>query len=134
VPQNITPVSRRVLIVDDNRDSADTAGLLLTALGCQVRTAYTGQAALREAEAFRPEMVLLDLSMPAMDGYETCRRIRAHDWGQAIFIVALSGWDRKEDRDRSARAGFDRHLTKPVDPDELSDVVMTAAGGPDKPE
>ena len=120
------PAARRVLIVDDNRDSADTAGLLLTALGCQVRTAYAGQAAIREAEAFRPEIVLLDLGMPMMDGFETCGRIRAHDWGRGIFIVALSGWGRPEDRDRSVRAGFDRHLTKPVDPDELSNVVMAA--------
>jgi hypothetical protein len=103
VPQNITPVSRRVLIVDDNRDSADTAGLLLTALGCQVRTAYTGQAALREAEAFRPEMVLLDLSMPAMtatkpaDAFElTIGGKRSSSWRSAAGTGKRTGIGARE--------------------------------------
>jgi signal transduction histidine kinase/CheY-like chemotaxis protein len=117
---------RRILIADDNVDAADTAALLLGALGCDVRTVYDGEAAVREAERFRPELVLLDLGMPGVDGYQACRRIRSAPWGNAIRVVALSGWDEDEDRQRSARAGFHLHLTKPVDLDALVPVIAGA--------
>jgi CheY-like chemotaxis protein len=117
---------RRILIADDNVDAADTAALLLGALGCDVRTVYDGEAAVREAERFRPELVLLDLGMPGVDGYQACRRIRSAPWGNAIRVVALSGWDEDEDRQRSARAGFHLHLAKPVDLDALVPVIAGA--------
>jgi PAS domain S-box-containing protein len=117
---------RRVLVVDDNVDAADTTAMLLGSLGCEVGVAYDGEAALREAERLCPEVVLLDLGMHGLDGYEVCRRLRARPWGMAMTLVALSGWGQEEDRRRSAKAGFDLHLAKPVAPAVLIDVVRDA--------
>jgi PAS domain S-box-containing protein len=116
-------VHRRVLVVDDNVDSADTTAELLTVVGCDVRTVYDGDAAYREAEAFRPDLLLLDLGMPRVSGYDVCRRIRGESWGTGMVIVAVTGWGQETDRRRSADAGFDVHLVKPVDPDALTDLV-----------
>src|SRR5690606_13152581 len=106
--------SRRVLIVDDNRDSADVLAKLLRSGGNEVTTAYEGWAALAAAERLKPDVVLLDLGMPTIDGYEVCRRIREQEWGRDILLVALTGWGRAEDRERTREAGFDEHLVKPV--------------------
>ncbi|MFC0250736.1 PAS domain S-box protein [Massilia consociata] len=109
---------RRVLVVDDNRDAADSLALLLRAAGAEVRVAYEGESALREAGEFRPGTVLLDLGMPMMDGFEVARRLRetAQAHGQACpRIVALTGWGQEADRRRTRESGFDKHLTKPVD-------------------
>jgi CheY-like chemotaxis protein len=103
-----------VLIVDDNRDNAETMAVLLRMSGHEAEVAYDGEAALRVAERFRPEMVLLDLGMPTMDGLETCRCMRAASWGKDIFIVALTGLGQREDRRRTKEAGFDEHLLKPL--------------------
>jgi PAS domain S-box-containing protein len=108
------PVSRRVLIVDDNHDSAETMAVLLRMSGHEAEVAHDGEAALSVAERFRPEMVLLDLGMPTMDGLETCRRMRASSWGKNILIVALTGLGQREDRRRTKEAGFDDHLLKPL--------------------
>ena len=110
---------RRVLVVDDLRDSADTLSLHLQILGHEVHTAYGGKEALEMAERFRPEVVLLDLGMPGMDGIEVCKRIRAASWGSGMLLIALTGWGQDADRGRTAEAGFDVHFVKPVDTAEL---------------
>ena len=106
--------SRRVLIVDDSRDNAETMAVLLRMFGHDVELAFDGEQALEVAERFRPELVLLDLGMPRIDGLETCRRLRARAWAKDIMIVALTGLGQREDRRRTAEAGFDDHLLKPV--------------------
>jgi PAS domain S-box-containing protein len=117
------PVARRVLVADDNVDSADMEAALLSAVGCEVRTVYDGESTLREAERFRPDVVLLDIGMPDIDGHEVCARIRSQSWGGGIVLIAVSGWGQESDRRRSARAGFNMHLVKPVDPDALLRIV-----------
>jgi PAS domain S-box-containing protein len=114
---------RRILIVDDNELSANSLSILLGMAGNETRTAYDGSEALGAAEAFRPHVVLLDLGLPMMDGYETCARIRQQPWGKDILVVALTGWGQAEDRRRSTEAGFDRHIVKPADPVELMKMV-----------
>lgn len=106
---------RRILVVDDLTDSADSMGKLLTALGHEVCVTYDGESALRLAEAHRPDIFLLDLGMPVMDGYELCKRLRALPWARDRLIVAISGWGQSVDRQRTQEAGFDHHLIKPVD-------------------
>lgn len=110
---------RRILIADDNVDAADTLALLLQGSGRDVRVVYDGEAAIREAEDFRPDLMLLDIGMPGLSGHETCRRIRRQPWGASVVIAAVSGWGQSGDREQSAAAGFDAHLVKPVDPDAL---------------
>jgi signal transduction histidine kinase/ActR/RegA family two-component response regulator len=120
----------RVLVVDDNRDAADSLGVLLGFLGYSVEVAHDGPAALRSFERFQPALVLLDLGMPEMDGYEVARRLRAQPAGQAIVLVALTGWGQEEDRIRSRDAGFDHHLVKPTDIDALQRLFADAAAHP----
>ena len=107
--------TRRILIVDDNRDGAASLGMLLSRLGHENRLAHDGLEAFELAESFRPDLVLLDLGLPKLNGYDVCRRIREQPWGKAMFIVAVTGWGQDEDRRRSEEAGFDRHIVKPVD-------------------
>jgi len=104
-------VRRRVLVVDDNADAADTLALLLTQVGCDVRAVYAGEAAVHEAEAFRPDIVFLDLGLPDVDGPQVCQRIRAQPWGSHMTLVALTGWG-----SQTHLVGFDAHLVKPADP------------------
>jgi PAS domain S-box-containing protein len=118
--------NRRVLIVDDNIDAADTLAELVTAMGGESMTAHSGEAGVRAAETFRPEVILLDIGMPGMDGYETCRQLRASCFGRAAFIAALTGWGQEQDRQRALAEGFDAHLTKPADPRAL--VALLARG------
>ena len=106
---------RRILVVDDNVDSADSLGELLEMLGNEVRTAYDGEAGVAAAGAFRPAVVLCDIGMPKVNGYDAARRIRAEEWGEGMVLVALTGWGQEEDRAKSANAGFDHHLVKPVE-------------------
>jgi CheY-like chemotaxis protein len=114
---------RRILVVDDNTDSVESMALLLSELGHDVRTARDGHSALEQASAFDPEVVLLDIGMPGMDGYSAARRMRALPGGASLRIVALTGWGQEEDRRRTRAAGFDAHLTKPVDPQTLRQVI-----------
>jgi CheY-like chemotaxis protein len=116
-------LQRRVLVVDDNVDAADMLSALLAEFGCDVRAVYDGVSAVEAAASFRPEMVLLDLGMATVDGYEVCRRLRREPWGHDITIVAVSGWGQDDDRQRTTEAGFDGHLIKPVDPALLVEVV-----------
>jgi CheY-like chemotaxis protein len=111
--------ARRVLVADDNRDSAESLGMLLRLMGNDVRIVYDGMAAVSEAEAFRPDVILLDIGMPNLDGYEAARRIREQPWSEGALLVALTGWGNAEDKRRASEAGFDRHFTKPIHPSEL---------------
>ena len=106
---------RRVLIVDDYSDAARTLAMLLDLRGFETRTAADGLEAVEAAEQFRPDVALLDLGLPGADGYEACRRIRGESWGKAIRLLALTGRDRSEDREKTASAGFNGHLVKPID-------------------
>ena len=114
----------RVLIADDLRDNADSLALLLESMGHQVRVAYDGAEACAVAESFRPQVALLDLGMPKLNGYEVCRCIRAQPWGAAVCVVALTGWGEEEARRRTGEIGFDLHMVKPVDLDALSGVLQ----------
>jgi len=115
--------SRRLLVVDDNVDAILSQAELLRMLGHEVETAYDGPSALRKAEAFRPDVVLLDLGMPGMDGFEVARRLRATPEGRDVFLVAQTGWGQEEDRKRTRAAGFDAHLAKPVDIEALTELL-----------
>lgn len=116
---------RRVLVVDDNHDSADSLGLLLGYLGAEARVAYSGQAALdMVADGFAPGLVLLDLGMPGMDGYEVARRLRQLPDGAAPTVVALTGWGQDRDKHRTQVAGFDLHMVKPVDAEDLKRLLQ----------
>jgi CheY-like chemotaxis protein len=117
------PPPRRVLVVDDNRDAADTLALLLELMGHQTRTAHDGPQALEAGADFEPEIVLLDIGLPRMNGYEVCRKLRDEPWGRAAFVVALTGWGQAEDQRNASEAGFDRHLVKPVEEEVLQKLL-----------
>lgn len=106
---------RRILIVDDNKDSADSLAMLLRLSGHETRLAYDGVAAVEMAQQFRPNVVLLDIGLPKLNGYDACRQIREQPWGADIVMLALTGWGQEEDRRKSKKAGFDEHLVKPLD-------------------
>jgi CheY-like chemotaxis protein len=112
-----------VLVVDDNQDAADGMAMLIELMGVAVRVAYDGRSALAAAEAFRPDLVLLDLGMPVVDGYEVCRTLREQPGGDAMSIVALTGWGQESDRRRTQEAGFDDHLTKPIEPAQVERLL-----------
>jgi CheY-like chemotaxis protein len=114
----------RVLVVDDNADSADTLALLLDTHGARARAVYGGPAALAALSGFGPTVVLLDLGMPEMDGFDVARAIRAEGHAH-VRIVALTGWGQQADRERTRAAGFDHHLTKPVDLQALAAWLST---------
>ena len=114
---------QRVLVVDDNRDAAESLGMLLEMEHCEVSVAFDGKQALEALDTFKPDIALLDIGMPGMDGYELARRIRATPRGSKLVLVALTGWGQADDKKRAADAGFDQHLTKPVDPDQLTQVI-----------
>ena len=118
---------RRILIVDDNQDSAMSLGMMLKLLGNETRTAHDGLAAVETAEQFRPDIILLDIGLPKLNGYEACRRIREQLWSQGMVIVALTGWGQDEDRRRSHDAGFDHHLVKPVEIAALQGILQSAS-------
>jgi CheY-like chemotaxis protein len=120
---------QRILIVDDNRDAARMLGMLLSASGHQTETAHDGEEALVKAGEFRPEVILLDLGLPKMSGYDVCRAIRRESWGADVTIIALTGWGQAEDRRKSASAGFDCHLVKPVDHAALNAAMARATSG-----
>ncbi len=117
------PARRRILVADDNVDSAESLAMMLEFMGNEVRTAHDGVEAVAAAAAFRPEVVLLDIGMPRMNGYEACRQIREQPWGRGIAIAALTGWGQDDDKRRSREAGFDHHLVKPVEPAALETLL-----------
>jgi CheY-like chemotaxis protein len=113
----------RILVVDDNKDSATSLALMLKIMGHETRTAYDGMTAVDAAATFRPEVVLLDLGLPKLSGYDACRRIRAQPWGERIVLIAQTGWGQEEDKRRSREAGFNFHMVKPVDPAALEKLL-----------
>ncbi|QEL16666.1 PAS domain S-box protein [Limnoglobus roseus] len=115
--------ARRILVVDDNRDGAESMGDMLSMLGHEVATAHDGLGAVERAEAFRPDVILMDVGMPRLNGLDASRRIREQPWGQGIAIVALTGWGQENDRERSREAGCNAHLVKPVDFTDLQRVL-----------
>src|SRR3981081_1550233 len=115
--------ARRILVVDDNDDAAALLAVLLQLEGHEVQTAADGGEAVDRAELFRPEVVLMDLEMPGIDGLEASRRIRARPWGSTILIAALTGWGQDADRRRAQEAGVDLHFVKPVDTTTLLSAV-----------
>lgn len=121
---------RRILVVDDNRDAAESLGMLLKLLGAEVQVAYDGPEALQVIGAFRPAIILLDLGMPGMDGYEVARQLRQRPEGRDATLIALTGWGQEEDRRRSKAAGFDHHLIKPADRSVLESLLVTVDGDP----
>ena len=116
-------MARRILIADDNNDALESLATLLQLSGHEVFTATNGGTALQSAERHLPEVALLDIGMPLLDGYEVAKRIRAQPWGQRITLVALTGWGQDSDRRRSREAGFDSHLVKPLDLETLTDLL-----------
>ncbi len=114
---------RRVLVVDDNRAAAEMLGKVLSLLGHEVLTAHDGRQAIDMAAGHLPEVVLMDLGMPHMSGYEAARSIRQTDWGRKMTLIALTGWGQAEDRERTRDAGFDHHLVKPADPTEIQRLL-----------
>jgi len=119
----VTADKTRILVVDDNVDSVESLALLLTLAGNETQAAYDGHEAIAAAETFRPDVILLDIGLPELSGYDVARRIREQPWGQSIVLVALTGWGQEEDRRRSREAGFNHHLTKPVDPVALKKLL-----------
>jgi signal transduction histidine kinase/ActR/RegA family two-component response regulator len=117
----------RILIADDNVDSATSWSALIEDSGHQVVTAYDGLSALEAAVEFRPQVALLDIGMPRLDGYELARRIRATDWGGEVLLVAITGWGQAKDRAMAHAAGFDEHFTKPLDPAQLARTLRHAS-------
>jgi CheY-like chemotaxis protein len=105
---------RRVLVADDNIDAAESLAVQLQMAGHEVRVAHNGVEALAIAVEFGPDVALVDLGMPKLDGYETARQMRLSQWGQHTVLIALTGWGQEQDRRRAAEAGFDVHLVKPV--------------------
>ncbi|HTU67617.1 MAG TPA: ATP-binding protein [Steroidobacteraceae bacterium] len=118
--------NQRIVIVDDNHDAADSMSMLIEFAGGETKVAYSAPMAFELIESFRPGVVLLDIGMPGMDGYEACRRLRAK-YGDALGIIAVSGWGQQSDKDFALRVGFDAHLTKPADPEALTSTIARLA-------
>ena len=114
---------RRILIADDNQDAAESMALVLRMLGNDVRAVHDGSEAVKVAASFDPEVVLLDIGMPLMNGYDAARAMRAAEWGKHMLLIALTGWGQDDDRKRATDAGFDLHYTKPLEPADLRRIV-----------
>jgi signal transduction histidine kinase/ActR/RegA family two-component response regulator len=132
VPQSVAAAGpaqavgrKRLLVADDNHDAATSLGILLNDAGYDVRIVADGGQALEMAAQFRPDIALLDIGMPRLNGYDVARQIRAQPWGREVLLVALTGWGGAEHRQQTAQAGFDHHLTKPVDPAALTRLLAT---------
>jgi CheY-like chemotaxis protein/nitrogen-specific signal transduction histidine kinase len=122
-------VQRRILLVDDNRDSADSLAMLLKVMGHEVSTAHDGLEAVERAATFRPHVILLDIGLPRLNGYEAARRIREQQRHKDLTLVALTGFGQDEDRRRAEEAGFDAHMVKPVDFAALAKLLAASAAG-----
>jgi CheY-like chemotaxis protein len=119
----VSPTGRRILVVDDNRDAAESLQMLLELYGHEVRVAHDGEEALAAFAKDRPEVILLDIGLPRLDGFEVARRLRADGQNRDVLLVALTGYGKHEDRAHSREAGFDHHLVKPVEPTMLMSLL-----------
>lgn len=126
--QEVFASGLRILIVDDNRDAASSLATMMQLMGNETCTAYEGDEAVRVADEFRPDVILLDIGLPKLSGYEVCRCIRRQSWGGRTVIIALTGWGQDDDKRKAKDAGFDHHLVKPVDPRRLIDLLRHATG------
>jgi signal transduction histidine kinase len=124
--------TRRILIADDNQDAAEALGMLLKMANHDVHVAGDGAAALAVAERVRPDVAVLDIGMPGLTGYEVAERIRAEDWGRGMLLIAVTGWGQKSDKEKAQTAGFDHHLTKPMDPTELEQLFTASRAEADQ--
>jgi CheY-like chemotaxis protein len=122
-PEGTPGPKRKILVVDDNRDAAATLTMLLTVLGNAPRTAHDRLQALELAEAYRPDVIVLDIGLPKLNDYDTCRRIREQTSRKEMLVVAATGWNQEQDRNRSKQAGFDHHLVKPIDSAALNRIL-----------
>jgi CheY-like chemotaxis protein len=113
----------KILVIDDNQDAADTLSMILKLKGNQVEPRYNGSEGIATADSFLPDVVLLDIGMPGLDGYQTCQLIRDADWGKSMSIFALTGYGQPNDFRKSTVAGFDAHLLKPVDLPQLLSLI-----------
>ncbi len=111
--------------MDDNRDAADSLGALLTLHGHHARVVYDSLGAIETAGDFRPQVMLLDIGLPGLNGYETAQQVRQQPWGRNLLLIAVTGWGQEEAKRRSWEAGFDSHLVKPVDPSVLVELLGT---------
>ncbi len=127
-PAPLHKLDCRVLVVDDNKDSANSLALMLEAKGCRVRTAYDGIEAVRAALSFRPDAVLLDIGMPRLNGYDAARQIRLQSGNEHVVLIATTGLGQEEDKRRALEAGFDHHFVKPVDPTGLIQLLASLRG------
>jgi len=133
-PRRATPIelkavgteSARVMVVDDQLDAAQMLALIIEESGYDTRIAASGEEALKLGKKFEPDVILLDLGMPTMDGIETARQIRETPWGKSVTLVAVTGWGQEEDRRRTREAGFDYHLVKPADSESLLTILSRA--------
>lgn len=123
VPPEMEPRRFKILVVDDNRDSALSLAMMLSIMGHETRTAHDGESAVSTAESFRPEVVLLDIGLPKLNGYEVAQRIRENGWGRSMFLIAVTGWGQDEDRQRSTEVGLNVHMVKPVEPATLEKLL-----------
>src|SRR6188768_4296151 len=124
-----SPRRFRILVVDDNHDSALSLAMMLSIMGHETRTAHDGESAVISAEAFLPEVVLLDIGLPKLNGYEVAQRIREQPWGASMFLIAVTGWGQEEDRQRSTEVGLNVHMVKPVKPAALEKILADLAQG-----
>ena len=115
----------KILVVDDNPDSALSMAMMLSIMGHDTRTAHDGESAVASAETFLPEVVLLDIGLPKLNGYEVAQRIRKQAWGESMFLIAVTGWGQDEDRQRSSEVGLNVHMVKPVEPSALERLLAT---------
>lgn len=122
-----TPKRFRILVVDDNHDSALSLAMMLSIMGHETRTAHDGESAVDTAEQFLPEVVLLDIGLPKLNGYEVAQRIRKKPWGASMFLIAVTGWGQEEDRQRSSEVGLNMHMVKPVEPAALEKLLAGLA-------
>ena len=114
---------RRILVIDDNHDAAQILGMVLEMSGHEVHLAYDGEQAVAMARDLLPEIALVDIGLPKLNGYGVAEHIRAEPWGEKMVLIALTGWGHEDDKRRAIAAGFNFHLTKPVDPDQVDALI-----------
>jgi len=123
--QTTAPSRFKILVVDDNHDSALSLAMMLSIMGHDTRTAHDGESALATAETFLPDVVLLDIGLPKLNGYEVAQRIRGNAWGASMYLIAITGWGQEEDRQRSREVGLNLHMVKPVEPAALEELLAS---------